>query len=226
MLCFLDDLIGMWVRATDGKLGRVRDFLFDDQSWLIRYLVVDLRGWFSRRSVIVQVGAADRPDCERGLILVNLSREQVRHCPDANCISPVGRQQEEAMRQYYGWPDYLDMNTLEGAFPSLPAGREFPLQDNYDAHLRDAQDLKGYEVRGHSGVIGQLDYFIMDRNWHIGYLEVKNGGWLKCCYTLLSTQLVESISWARRQVKLSLRRETTGSTHDRWAARIPSTKAA
>jgi hypothetical protein len=40
MLRYLEDLISTSVNATDGEIGKVCNFLFDDQSWMIRYLVV------------------------------------------------------------------------------------------------------------------------------------------------------------------------------------------
>src|SRR5688572_29983193 len=36
-----DDLTGFHIEATDGEIGHVDDFLIDEDSWRIRYLVVD-----------------------------------------------------------------------------------------------------------------------------------------------------------------------------------------
>jgi len=41
MLFVESTLKGYTVEASDGKIGVVRDFLFDDQSWKIRWLVLD-----------------------------------------------------------------------------------------------------------------------------------------------------------------------------------------
>jgi hypothetical protein len=43
----LDSLHGSTVRATDGEIGRVVDFLFDEESWAVRYVVVDTGDWFA-----------------------------------------------------------------------------------------------------------------------------------------------------------------------------------
>jgi hypothetical protein len=40
----LENLAEASVVATDGEVGRISNFLFDDQSWTIRYVAVDLRG--------------------------------------------------------------------------------------------------------------------------------------------------------------------------------------
>ena len=48
----LETLIESSVIATDGEMGSVRNFLFDEQSWTIRYLVVDVGNWLKRRAVV------------------------------------------------------------------------------------------------------------------------------------------------------------------------------
>jgi len=42
-------LKGFVIRATDGELGTVDDFYFDDETWAIRYLTVDTGGWLGGR---------------------------------------------------------------------------------------------------------------------------------------------------------------------------------
>ena len=49
MLRNVKDLRGYAIRATDGVIGRVDDFYFDDEDWGVRYLVVDTGGWLSGR---------------------------------------------------------------------------------------------------------------------------------------------------------------------------------
>jgi Cu+-exporting ATPase len=44
---------GYATSASDGRLGTVSDFLFDDASWLVRWLVVDTGKWLSGRKVLL-----------------------------------------------------------------------------------------------------------------------------------------------------------------------------
>ena len=37
---------GYHIEATDGEIGHVEDFLVDDETWAIRYLVVDTSNWW------------------------------------------------------------------------------------------------------------------------------------------------------------------------------------
>jgi hypothetical protein len=38
-------LIGYGMRATDGSIGQINDFLFDDEAWTIRWAVIDTGSW-------------------------------------------------------------------------------------------------------------------------------------------------------------------------------------
>ena len=44
---------GYVIKASDGQIGTVSDFLFDDASWLVRWLVVDTGNWLSGRKVLL-----------------------------------------------------------------------------------------------------------------------------------------------------------------------------
>ena len=41
MLRSIKQLYGDKLGASDGDIGHVKDFYFDDQSWAVRYLVAD-----------------------------------------------------------------------------------------------------------------------------------------------------------------------------------------
>ena len=202
MLHDLESLIGSSVIATDGEMGRVRNFLFEDQLWTIRYLVVDVGSWVARRAVVLAISAVDLPDWARRSFHVHLTREQVRHSPDVNTQKPVSRQQEVAMKAHFGWPAYWEGDEF-GFLSSIPTGREYPVHSEEDPHLRSAEYVTGYKVWSANAELGRLDGFIMDdASWHLGYLDVKTGDWLHRRSVLFPTRWVESISWADHRVTL------------------------
>ena len=45
-------------RRSDGDIGSVVNFLFDDDHWTVRYLVVKSGGYFSRRQVLLSAHRA------------------------------------------------------------------------------------------------------------------------------------------------------------------------
>jgi uncharacterized protein YrrD len=202
MLHDLETLTGFSVIATDGALGSIRDFLFDDLSWKIRCLVVDAGSWLARRAVVLAITAVEQPDWAKRILHVHLTKEQLRHSPDVDTEKPVSRQQEIAMQEYFGLPIYWAESDF-GAVSSLPPGRKYPVHTKEDSHLRSASGLTGYEVWATDGEIGRVEGFVMDdASWHLGYLDVKMGDWLHSRSVLVPTRWVASVSWADHRVKL------------------------
>jgi hypothetical protein len=46
-------VIGHEVMATDGPVGTIEDFVFDDSNWAIRHAVVAARKWLYSRQVLL-----------------------------------------------------------------------------------------------------------------------------------------------------------------------------
>src|ERR1051325_2075889 len=67
-------LIGKAIDAQDGKIGSVYDLYFDDQSWSIRYLVVDTGKWLPGRKVLVVPEAIVKPCQRQPAIAVKLTK--------------------------------------------------------------------------------------------------------------------------------------------------------
>lgn len=203
MLHSLGSLSEACVLAADGEIGRVYDFLFDDQTWMVRYLAVDVRRWLTRHDVLVPVTALDQPDLAKGTIRCHLTRDQVRHSPPADTRKPVSRQQEIAMREFYGWPEYWSNKNADTIAIPVIAGRQFPVATKEDQHLRSTEAISGYKVFSESAEMGALQDFIVDEDsWHIGYLDVQTGTWLRKREVLLPTRWVKVISWADGRVVL------------------------
>lgn len=72
---------GLHLHATDGEIGHVDDFLFDEATWRITYFVVDTSNWIGGRSVIVSTSLVTRVDWPGGEIHVSLSRDAIRNSP-------------------------------------------------------------------------------------------------------------------------------------------------
>jgi hypothetical protein len=202
MLYDLATLTGASVTATDGEIGSVRNFLFDDRTWMIRYIVVDVRRWLTRRDVVLATAAVDRPDCANKTFRVNLTLDQVNHSPAVDAEKPVSHQQEVAMMEYFGrFAYWLDIKS--GLSATMPTGMEYPSDPHEDAHLRSVWGLHGYNVCSTADEVGRLKGFVLDANsWHLGYLDIKMGNWLQNRSVLVPTHWVKSISWAHHRVDL------------------------
>jgi len=62
MLRSTQDLEHYSIGATDGDIGQVKDFYFDDDAWVVRYLVVDTGTWLTGRRVLVSPISLREPD--------------------------------------------------------------------------------------------------------------------------------------------------------------------
>jgi hypothetical protein len=201
MLYELKALIGSPVVATDGEMGSVRTFLFDDQSWKVRYLVVDVGNWLKRRDVVLPIAALERPDWANRTCHTHLNKEQVRDSPEVDAEMPVSRQQEIAMRDYFGpLASWLDS---EYGLSSMPTGTKYPVHTAEVLHLRSTSHMLGYQVWATDGEFGILEGFVMDEaSWHLGYLDVKSGDWLQNRSVLFPTLWVQSVSWTEFRIHL------------------------
>jgi len=62
MLRSMKDMEGYSIGATDGIIGQVKDFYFDDDAWVIRYLVVETGAWLASRRVLISPIAIGQPN--------------------------------------------------------------------------------------------------------------------------------------------------------------------
>ena len=94
---------GYAIAANDGRLGTMSDFLFDDASWIIRWLIVDTGNWLSGRKVLLPLAALGQPDPARREFPVKLKMQQVKDSPDVDTDQPVSRQIQTYLYNHYGF---------------------------------------------------------------------------------------------------------------------------
>jgi len=100
------EVIGYFVYGVDDRIGHVDDFLVDDGSWIIRYMVVDTRSWWLGRKVLVPPGWIVSIKWEGMAVYVDLSRAAVRRAPDYDPRLPIDRDYETRLYESYGRPKY------------------------------------------------------------------------------------------------------------------------
>ena len=123
MLRNVNSLVGYAIRATDGDLGKVHEFYFDDQTWTIRYLVVETGTWLSGRQVLLSPAALGEPDWTSRTFAAGLTVAQVRDSPDIDTAKPVSRQHEMDLAGHYAWPMYWGSGfSAGGMYGNAPAG--------------------------------------------------------------------------------------------------------
>ena len=100
---------GYDLMATDDSIGHVQDFVFDDENWAIRYLVVDTRNWWpGGRKVLIAKHWIEGVDWASQTVSVALTREQVKASPEYDEERLLQRKDEEALHAAYGRRGYWD----------------------------------------------------------------------------------------------------------------------
>jgi len=229
MLRDVNDMVGMPIDATDGALGHVRDFYFDDETWVIRYLIVETGNWLSNRKVLVSPIAMDESHWTSEKLPVRLTRAQVRECPSIDTDKPVSRQHESQFSGYYGYPKYWGGGGLwgEGSYPAAlltgvgygAAGsgylagqarqaRWMPVADQGeggDPHLRSCNAVAEYHVHAVDGEIGHVqDMLVDEKSWAIRYLIVNTSYWWLGHPVLIAPEWITELNWMDRKVMTDL----------------------
>ena len=229
MLIAISALKGYALEASDGTLGTVRDFLFDDATWRIRWIVVETGRWLTQRKVLVHPSAIRHPDHEGRRLPVALTKAQVEASPPIGEDQPVSSQMESHLFAYYGsdpmWgAGYFGPGSLGAPFSSplgvgASAGAASALMDDEltrgggDPHLRSIDEIKEYGIKATDGVIGHVSNLLIDDGrWEIRYLIVDTRNWWPGKHVLISPYAVASISWIDREIRLDVDREQVRSS--------------
>ncbi|MGA2028702.1 MAG: PRC-barrel domain-containing protein [Verrucomicrobiota bacterium] len=220
MLQSLKQLYGEKLGASDGEIGHVKDFYFDDRNWAVRYLVVDTGTWLTSRQVLLSPHAIGSLYEDGKVLLVNLTQKQIENSPAIETHKPVSRQYEEEYYQYYGWPSYWQGDGLWGmsGFPILTvppktlsnkqAAAIHRKHEGNDAHLRSTQAVKGYNIEASDGIIGHVSDFMMDdESWAIRLLVVKTGHRFSGNEVQIPVSKVDRISYEKSTVFVNLSKE-------------------
>jgi len=223
MLRSIQSLEGFAIGATDGTIGKVKDFYFDDEAWVIRYLVVDTSSWLGGREVLVSPYSLGKPEWAESLLPANVSKNQVKESPSIESDRPVSRQYEKNYLGYYGYPYYWGGTSLWAGnyypgFDLLEHGRDYngymgflknPSADDGDPHLRSCNAVKGYHIHATDGEIGHVDGFLVDDfTWSIRYMVVNTSNWWSGHRVLLSPEWIQRVSWAESRVDVALERQS------------------
>jgi uncharacterized protein YrrD len=216
MLRSVKETLDYAIRATDGEIGQVHDLFFDDQTWVVCYLVADTGNWLSGRRVLLSMACLGQPEWEQRIFPVTLTKHQVAHSPHVDTDRPISRQKEQELAQYYGWTPYW--GTLDpllgagGAIAWVPMNVQTAKDSDEaqgDPHLRSAKEVIGYRIQAVEGLAGHVDDFVVSSaSWVIHYIIVDTGCWLPGKKVQFAPQWVSKVSWAERQVHVALAQAT------------------
>ncbi len=204
MLIAASRIAGCSIEGPDGGHGTVKDLLFDQETWIVRYLDVDTGGWLSGRRVLLAPEVVQSADYVAQRLGTRLTREQIENGPPLESDMPISRRKEIEMAQYFAWEAYwANLEWTRGEVE--PEG---------DPNLHSTEAVSGYRVAATDGDIGHVDDFIVDdaalepNPWEIRYLVADTRNWLPGPHVLIPPVWAESIDWETRHIHVGMSRET------------------
>lgn len=213
------------LRATDGEIGRLKDFYFDDRRWTVRYLVVEAGAWLEKRRVLISPEALGTPEWGEHLFPVDLDKDEVRRSPGVDMARPITQQHEQALREHYGWVSYYE--PLPFTDVPRPAVESAPTRAPADPHLFSVNNVTGYNLTALDGEIGHVaDFLIDDSTWEISYLVVDTRNWLPGRHVLLDPEWIERVDWEKERLRVDLLRDVIKGSPPYDASRPASSEYA
>lgn len=228
MLRSLKDLENCEIGATDGNIGHVEDFYFDDHEWVVRYLIVDTGPWLFGRKVLISPISIAHPNWAERTLPVSITREQVENSPAIDTDKPVSRQYETEYLGYYGYPFYWGGTGIWGGgiYPygmSAAEAGAVPWREDLDGerarverakhldddpHLRSCREVVGYRLHASDGEIGHVDSLLVDEEtWGVRYLVVNTSHWWQGHKVLIAPAWITDVRWLDESVTVGLSRE-------------------
>jgi hypothetical protein len=219
MLLLVKELQYYTIQATDGEIGHLEQLYFDDETWAIKYAVIDVGHWLSGRQVLISPTAIIEVNAIHKTIHLSLTKEQIEKSLDICTHKPVARQHPTDYSIYFGWPYYWGLTGLD-ATVGYPSGGsvgtdsearrsvDTTSDEENDAHLRSTDVVGGYHIMALDGEIGHIENFIVDdQTWTIRYAVADTKNWWPGKKVLLATEWILWVSWAESNTYVSLARE-------------------
>lgn len=197
MLLLAKHIYGAAVEASDGKVGKLCDLLFDDQSWSVRSLVLDAGRWGNRRRVTLPPDLVRHRDwADHRLVIDGLTRAQVVEAHGEHTEVPARGPSTWQIATVADWEVYwIDM-------------LDHPWQISADPHLRNTQEVTGYHIQGVDRSVGHIaDFVVDDEQWSLRFLVIDTRNWWPGKHVLITPNHLESIDGQGRLVRVSLSRE-------------------
>ena len=99
-------LLKYHIEATDGGMGHVKGLLVDEETWAIRYLLVETSDWWGGHQVLIAPRWIQDLSWPDATIAVNLTRQAVKEAPAYDSSLPMSREHEMDLHRHHGRPGH------------------------------------------------------------------------------------------------------------------------
>lgn len=223
MLRKLKTLEGFTVHGRDGKLGKVKDFYFDQHRFILRYIVIDTGNWLKHEQTLISTDSFQEINYKDQEILVDLKADELEKGPSIKKNQPVSKVMEAKVVKHHGWPFYWT-NAHSGTIPKIEVGngtREMLFNYEYlsdeekqlkeeevESNLRSFNEISGYHIQTENKEFGHLeDLFVDEEDWLIRYLLIDTRNILPGKDVLIAPEWLDHISWNQEKIYVSKTKE-------------------
>jgi hypothetical protein len=98
----VNEVVGYDISAVDGEVGKVEDFLIDDETWTIRFMVVKTGSFFSGNRILLAPEWVRSVRCSERAVNVSLSCETIKNGPVFDPTAAINHEVEERIFDAYG----------------------------------------------------------------------------------------------------------------------------
>jgi len=100
------DVTGRTIQAQDGAIGDVEDFVIDDETWAIRYLIVDTGNWWPGKKVLISTRWIEKISWEESKVFINLTRDTIKQGPEYTEAALITRDYETKLHRHCNREEY------------------------------------------------------------------------------------------------------------------------
>lgn len=101
----VNEIVGHNIEAADGAVGHVEDFIVDDDTWEIRYLVADTQNWWPGKKVLVAPEWIETVNWIDSKVHIDLTRDAIKSSPEYD-PQALNRNYEERLHKHYNRRGY------------------------------------------------------------------------------------------------------------------------
>ncbi len=180
MLRSLNSFRGVQLYATDGHIGKISEFFFEDRDWTVLYMAADTGDWLPGKRALVPPASLGEADWVERKINVMVTREDIESSPNIDLHQPITREQEVAYFAHFGWACL------------------------WDGELRSSSEVIGLPVVSGAVKLGRVDDLVIDDQWIIRYLAISSGVDKERESFLMPPRLLENADWRRSELTIAL----------------------
>jgi hypothetical protein len=215
LLHSVKELSGYTIEARDGHIGSPYEFCFDDQTWYLRYAVVDTGDWLLGHKIMISLDQFDPPEPAERTLAVKHTLQEVQDSPSIETNKPVYLQRKSGVYDYLGWSSGMHMSgtwlisPIAGQLLDEAEQGRARERGEYDPHLRSTREVFGYHIDATDGELGHIEDFIVDdQTWRIGYIVIDTHNWLPGKKVIVAPMWIVKVRWIEKKVYVALQRQT------------------